>query len=50
MKHLFELILMMMAFLYGGLLSPAWLWLFPVSLAIFSVRCYFEDEGKKNRK
>lgn len=51
MKYMFETVLMMMAFLYGGLLSEKFLWLFPIALASFSIRCYLEDEAKKkNRK
>jgi hypothetical protein len=47
---MFETILIMMAFLYGTFLSPAWLWCFPLALVIFCTKEYLREEEKKNKK
>lgn len=41
MSYVVETVLVMIAILYGILLSPAWLWCFPVALAIASIKHYF---------
>jgi uncharacterized membrane protein len=45
-----ETILIMMAFLYSAFFSPAWLWCFPLALAIFCIKEYLKAEEKKNKK
>ena len=42
-----EMILMMMAFLYSAFLSPAWLWCFPVALAVMAIKHYLRGTKKK---
>ena len=41
-----EMILIMIAFLYSAFFSPAWIWCFPLALAIFCIKNYL----KKNKK
>ena len=45
-----ETILIMMAFIYSAFFSPAWLWCFPLALAIFCIKGYLKAEEKKNKK
>lgn len=45
-----ETILIMMSFLYSAFFSPAWLWCFPLGLAIFCIKEYLRAEEKKNKK
>lgn len=45
-----ETILIMMAFLYSAFFSPAWLWCFPLALAILCIKEYLKAEEKKNKK
>ena len=45
-----ETILIMMAFLYSAFFSPAWLWCFPLALAIVCIKEYLKAENKKNKK
>jgi hypothetical protein len=47
---MFEVVLIMMAFLYSAFFSLAWLWLFPVALVVFLVKEYLREEEKKNKK
>jgi hypothetical protein len=50
MTYAIETLLIMIAILYGILLSPAWLWCFPLALAIFCIKEYLRAEEKKNKK
>ena len=47
MTYAFETLLIMIAILYGILLSPVWLWCFPAALAIASIKHYLKGTKKK---
>lgn len=47
MTYAIETLLIMIAILYGILLSPAWLWCFPAALAIASIKHYLKGTKKK---
>lgn len=36
-----ELILIMMSLFYTAFLSPAWMWCFPLALAVMAIKHYF---------